>query len=733
MRRWWWVALLAIAALIEFLRWPRGGDDGGPVRGSAGTGSGQQVSGAPGSSSGPRATLMPSWTATRGLPGKRIAGIVTFEGARVAGATVRLTSWFPEAPEIVQTTGANGAFDFDVWSPPGYMISANAPGRVGVSQWVDLRDPTVKPSSDALELKLLGCAATLSGHVLDSSGGPIEKARVVLAGTRVETDRAGAYTVCASRGTATLRVSADGYGGVHLFIGLMGPLSRDVVLVPEITVLGRVIRAADGVAVPDAVVTISPAGAWGPDGPNAVSAVTDADGRFRASGIPPGQLTATALADGLVTEAQVKATAIVGQSPPDLTIRMIGVVRIRGKVLGAGKPIAGAKVVAIRKSPLAHSRDSITQADGSFELEHVLPGELVFKVTPYEVLSPANIVVKTDRDEVVIEVASLGVIAGRTLRDKKPVPRVEVRVIGGGEDIVVTSDDQGHYEAKGLAAGTFKLYPHAKEVGAFGGETQVVLKAAERKDNVDLDVPFGATIDGKVVDQEGKPVANVYVRYMLANGDLGESETGPDGSFHCHSMTGGGPYHPEVFPTRALQNAFPWAKPPVGIPLADGASRVEGVVLAVNIVRLGIRGRVVDDSGAAVADARVRAQPMGKQGAPTFASWLRLPSAVSDANGAFVIPDLPEDQYAVEARAPDGSEGIRSPAKPGGSPVEIVVQRAAGIDGTLVGFTETPVVYAQSRKDTSRFASAQLDGGTFTFRGLSAGPYTVTAQSTNEG
>ena len=733
MKRWWWVALLAIAAVIAFLLWKRGDKESGPTPVAGGSNHGTLASGPQVGNAETRTVLMPAWASSRDLPGKRIAGIVTFEGARVAGATVRLTSWFPEAPEVVRITDATGTFDFGVWAPPGYMISANAPGRVGVSQWVELRDPTAKPPSDALELKLRGCDTTLSGHVLDSSGGPVEKARVVFGGTRVETDRTGAYSVCALRGTGTLRVSADGYGGVHLFIGIMSPLSRDVVLIPEITVTGRVIRAADGAAVPDAVVTISPAGAWESDGPNPVAAVSDADGRFRVAGIPPGQLTATAIAEDLMTETQVKANAVVGQTPPELTIRMIGAIRIRGKVVGAGKPIVGAKVRAVRKSPLAHSRDSITQSDGSFALDHVSPGELVFKVTPYEVISPASVTTTADRDGVVIDVSSLGVIAGRTLRDKKPVPRVDVRVVGGGGNVMVTSDDSGHYEVTGLAAGTYTLHPNAKEAGAFGNPKEVVLAAAERKDNVDLDVPFGATIDGKVIDQDGKPVANVYVRYLLANGDLGESETGLDGSFHCHSMTGGGAYHPEVFPTRALQRAFPWAKPASDVMLADGSSHAEGIVLAVNIVRLGIRGRVVDDSGAAVADARVRAQPMAKQGAPNFSSWLRLPSAVTDTNGAFAIADLPEDEYALEARAPDGSEGTLAPVRAAATNAVIRVQRSAGIDGTLVGFGETPVVYAQSRTDTSRFQSAQLEGSTFTFRGLAPGRYILTAQSTNEG
>lgn len=723
------IAAIAIALLLLWSRGTQRPDE--PVAGSL-SGSAVVV-GDRGTVSDPRRMpLLPSWLASKGLVAKRIAGIVTFQGARVPGATVRLTSWVPGARETSVLTDAAGAFDFGLQPTPGFLISANAPDRVGISQWVELRDPTAKPPSDTLELKLLGCAATVTGHVLDSSGGSIEKARVVLGATRVETDRAGAYRLCVVLGQPTLRVTADGYGGVHLVVPITGDVSRDVILVPEIVVTGRVIRAADASPVADAVVTIMPAGTFGPDGPEQTSAVSDADGTFRASGVPPGQVTATAIADDLTTESAAKATVIVGQTPPELTIRMIGTVTLRGKVVGAGKPIVGAKLVAVRTSPLTYSRDAMTQADGSFVLDHVSAGQIVFKVTNYEVLSPKNLTIAADRDGIVIDVAELGVIAGRTLRDGKPIPRVNVQLIGDGGRDQVTSDGAGHYEARGLAAGTFKLYATAPEAGAFSGPAEVTLAAAEHKENVDLDVPYGASIAGKVVDQDGKPVANVYVRFMQPDGDLGESETGLDGTFLCHSMTGGAAYEPAVFPTRSLQRSFPWAGDAPAIQLADGKSHVDGVRLAIKLVRRGIRGMVVDGSGSGVADARVRAQPMAGTNL-AFSSWLALPSAITDTAGTFSIADLPEGEYALEAHAPDGGEGTQTGVTAGSERAKIVVQRAANIEGTLVGFGEVPVVYAQSRKDPSRFPSAQIQGSTFSFRNLPPGPYTITAQSTNEG
>jgi hypothetical protein len=124
---------------------------------------------------------------------------------------------------------------------------------------------------------------------------------------------------------------------------------------------------------------------------------------------------------------------------------------------------------------------------------------------------------------------------------------------------------------------------------------------------------------------------------------------------------------------------------------------------------------------------------MEKTGEPMFASWVPLSAATTTADGRFTITDLAAGAYALEAQAPDGSEGRVNGIAAGTTTAKVTVERAAGIDGTLAGFTEAPVVYAQNRRDPSRFVSGQLAGTTFSFRGLAPGAYTVTAQSTSEG
>lgn len=730
------VVVLAIAVLI-YLRFIRR-DDASTQTAASSRGSGSAAiatstrpSVAPG-----RPGYIPSWFGQPGLQERKIAGRVTFEGAGVANAEVRLTSLLTRTlghPVETVRTDATGAFDFGPRPAAVYTVEASAPDRVGAIAHPDLRDPTARPAAEALELKLLACTATLSGHVFDSSGGPIEKARLQLAGARFETDATGAYRSCTRFGNHEMFVEADGYGSIHLRMLVTGDLARDVILVPEAVVVGRVVRDADSAPVPGAAVSIWTMRA-GPEGPAPTTVMTDPDGKFRATGVSAGQITLNAVAEGLGSLTGTRATALVGQATPEIVLRLGTTLRIGGVVTSAGKPLAGAKVIAVSKSPMRYSHDAITQVDGRFTIDQVWPADNVFRVEEYEVITPKSIVLTTDRDDVAIEVSNLATLRGRTLHAGKPAPRTEIHTNGAGENHDTVSDGDGVYEIRGLRAGTHKIFALSNEAGAFGEGLEVTLAEGETKTNVDIDMPWGGTISGTVVDQDGKPVGGVYVQFVQPTGDQGESFTSLAGSFRCTSMTGKAPYSPKVYASRGQSRPFKWAgAPPTPVDVADGNANVEGIKLAILRDHLAIKGKVVDSAGAAVPDVRVRAQPLESEGAPTFNTWQSLPSSLTDGDGAFAITDLPGGAYALQARAPDGAEAIAPSVEAGTSGVKISVLRAAGIDGTLVGFSDPPVVYAQSGNEDSNFVGGNVEGTTFKIRGLAPGPYTVTAQSTHEG
>lgn len=670
---------------------------------------------------------VPACMSQPGAPPRRVAGRVLFEGQPVADALVRLQPTpSPEGLRVrLVRTGADGRFDFGLQAPLRWAVAAAAPGRTEALASVDLRDPTAAPAPDALELILLPCDARLTGHVLDSGSGPIEHARVRPGeGVGVETNARGEYELCLSPGRNLLNVSADGYGPVWLNVLVLGRTTRDILLAPEAFLVGRVVDEANA-AVPDALVI-----AWSqsPDGASSSSALTGADGRFRLS-VAPAEYRLSARSTVGSTSSVTTATAIVGRVSDEVVLRLKTKGRLTGHVRSEGKPIAGARVEAMGAAS-ARGSEAVSQDDGSFVMTQVPEGDLVFLASPWEVVSPKRFTLKTREATVELEVKAMASLHGVVTREGKPVAGAEVQANAGMRRHDTTTDAKGRYVLRGLSGGEWTAYATSVRAGAFV-EAKVTL--AEREDKqLDLELSSAATISGRVVSETGEPVPGAFVVYELPRTqDQGRSITDADGRFSCDQMTGGGEYQPTVYPSPSSRTPFKPVAPPLPkAKLQDGSARVEGVTLAIKYERLTISGRVVDPSGAPVPDAKVRAASSEGQ-PPNFSPWLPLPSALADAQGAFTLEALTSGTWAVQARTPEGAEAIVTDVAAGAKGVVITVRPPGGIEGTLSGYEEPPVVYARALGQP-KFFPAQVDGSTFRIQ-LAAGTWVVTAMNLHEG
>ena len=632
---------------------------------------------------------LPEWFVVRGAPPRRIAGRVTFEGKPVEGAVVTLNHEVIRAGVLraaERITGPDGTFDFGSRAPAFYTVGATAPGRTVEVLDINLSDPSLKPPSDQLELRLHGCDASVSGTIVDASGGPIPHARVQLGGfastTGVDADAQGAYLLCVRRGTVEVEYAADGYAAVVLSFDVYGPIAQDVVLVPEAVITGRVVRADDGRPVENARVRAFPL-EWGADRAMGGLAVSDAAGRFRIGGLVPARYRLWGAADGLTSNA-AEALAEVGATS-EVVVTLIEAGQLRGVVTRGGKPVAGAAVTAVRKSPVARSNPATSQADGTFVLERVPIGEVMFSVEPYTVVSPTSYTVKgaADQDGVAIEVTDLGTIRGRITRLGLPLEGATVSCMCGltGQGMnnskVVTGLD-GRYEFRGLTAGTHRINASGDDVGAFANPVKVELAAGEERSGVDIELDLAGTIAGVVVDQQGKPVKGVFVQWIDdKTGDLGRSFTDAQGRYRCAQMIGGARYRAAVFPDATTQTPFPTAdgKPYPVLEVKDGTTVIEGIRLAIERQNLTIAGRVVDGAGTPVVDAIVRAMPVGEGQAVVFNPWRKLAMTFSDADGGFTISGLPAGSFALQARSPDGGEGIVAGIASGATGVKLTLER----------------------------------------------------------
>lgn len=758
------VLLLLFAGVAGVLWWLRGADDdNAPAargKGAAGTSSSTSATGAgrhgAGTADGDDVPL-PAWMVQPGVTPRRIAGrVITLDGKPVAGANVELSSLTTRggvgAP-VRATSNAAGEFDFGARPAMAYTVHASAPNLSGAAIAVDPRNPVAAPPPDALELRLSPCDHAVFGTVRDASGGAVEGARVMwlapdpngseygVPGNIAYSSSTGAYELCVigGRELVVTEVTADGYGSVTYQTAVWGRRKIDFALVPEAIVTGRVIREDSREPVAQAMVALL-SGQWGVERTASRVALTASDGTFRIAGVAPGPHVIHAAAGGLASTREMPIVVAAGQTTDPIEIALEARSIVRGTVMDGGKPVAGAVVAARATHMNGGPTDAVSQDDGTFVLDRVPRGQVRFVVRPHHVESPTTFTVsKPEHTGVVIEVGALGTIAGTVIRKGQPVGAayVELNGINSHELGPLRTDSSGRFEARGLRPGKWIAFASSDRDGAFGRvPTDIQLAAGETKE-ITIDLAYGAAISGTVVDQDGAPVPSVTVIYQhTAADDVGIAVTSADGRFRAAMMLGGGTYRPNVglgprMQTRLLPatgTEFP------SVMLADANTEVTGVVIAVRRDHLTIAGRVVDEDGAPVADARVAAE-MARPGVePHFWRWYQQQSTMTDVDGRFAIADLSAGTYDVQARTAVGGETIVQGIAAGRQDVTIELPSPGRIAGTLVGFEGSVRVFAM-RQD-SRAPDAPLrgtvTGTTFSVPSLTPGTYVVSANTDTE-
>lgn len=675
---------------------------------------------------------------------KRVAGTVFVERVPAAGATVRLVDGRSGEERSVQSD-ATGHFDFGGVLIGRYAVLAEVPHATGAAVIADLRNPTAAPPADQLRLVAHTCEAVLHGVIRDASGGTIAKARIVetarfMSGPGVDSGEDGSYELCVSIGNSSIAVRADGYADVVAQVAAYGKLRRDFDLVPEAVVAGRAVRADDGSPVAGARVTLM-ADRPRMDGVPFFAAISDSDGQFRFRGVGRGSYTLNASASHLATAEPQAVEADLSAPVEDVKCVLSPALSIAGRVVDKKKnPVVGASVsmMSIRSFDWTGNDDGVvTQTDGSFVFDHLMPGEYHVGVRDYELPRAARQLTldKSDLTDVVLEVEALGSIAGRVTRAGKPVEGAYVNAKAVDEksrDFVsyassTQADADGRFTLRGLHAGTYNVYAQSERVGAFTEGPRITLADAEAKTGVEVEMELAGSIAGTVVDQNDAPVAGVHLSFSLLHGaDVGQATTGEDGTFRASALSGGGDYIYEIRPAAAAQielhpvdgKRFP------PIPVKDGSTQVTGVRIKIRYERLSITGRVVTSSGEGAADVSVSAEPEPQRG------WA-APMATTDTAGRFTIRDLPEGTYTIRAQAANASQRVKGVAA-GTKGVEVKLPGLGTIEGTLVGFTKAPTVMAYTTNDDDMMngpTRAVINGKKFTFANAPAGHYAISARA----
>jgi hypothetical protein len=176
------------------------------------------------------------------------------------------------------------------------------------------------------------------------------------------------------------------------------------------------------------------------------------------------------------------------------------------------------------------------------------------------------------------------------------------------------------------------MYSEGREVELGLGETR----------EHDVELAWGGTISGTVVNRRGEPVPGVTVAFR--GGNSSDCVTDNTGAFTCGALAGG-VYTASVHPTSAAAHPLRFVDEPPTLELRDGDARVDNVRLVVDAAAYTIRGTVTDRSGGAVMDATVRAFATDLARRTGFRGDL---AGVTDEKGHFTISGLSSGDYYVE-------------------------------------------------------------------------------------
>lgn len=427
-------------------------------------------------------------------------------------------------------------------------------------------------------------------------------------------------------------------------------------------------------------------------------------------------------------------TANAGQGAPrDVLIDddPIGALVLEGQVIDAAKDGVGGATVVIGSNP---PRTVTTEADGSFSFDKLVGRTYqIVARAPQGVAGPIAARLTATSDPVILTLAAAASLVVEVVDDKGAAidaATVELRDLDvqsaktEGGKARITPVVQGGYQLAAWAPGFARAF---QWVRVDGPDTAV--RIALRK---------GASVSGRVVTEDGTPVAGARVLYSGASEwsvqpdeRLDGKLTDADGKFVFDAVAAGSmrfdARHPDYAPGSSK------------IVTLDGSTPVEDVEVVLPRGAM-IAGVVVDGGGAPVASARVR---VGVAGAGFASAGPR--QVFSDDQGAWTVKGLPRRELEAVALSDAGSSAtVPVDASAGDvAGVKLVVDQTGEIAGIVVDSAGEPIegIQVQAGPDFRQGGGGDMSqwrlrgpsqeltdaGGQFRLTGLAPGSYRIRA------
>ncbi|MCG8424607.1 MAG: carboxypeptidase regulatory-like domain-containing protein [Proteobacteria bacterium] len=288
-----------------------------------------------------------------------------------------------------------------------------------------------------------------------------------------------------------------------------------------------------------------------------------------------------------------------------------------------------------------------------------------------------------------------GVFTGRVIdwATGHSVPGAEVTFARDGTATTVGAGPDGQFVFKPAESGMYRLaaatadgyLPYAPNWGH--SPIELVARSRVRIDGIVVYLRPAIDYTGVVVSPNLQPVEGALVRLLNARSGeraldpiTAEFTTDQRGEFVFHAPDNAlfEATHPEYGPGRARVNEAVQVSHKLEIKLGERGARVPA--------RSSLAGTVVDSEGNPVAEALLRAVPIGMRSA---ARW--VPQTLSDPDGRFEFSDIDSDVYRLAATR-DGFAPASVVAEAGDRDIKLRLDPGAVIRGRVVGDTGSPVV-----------------------------------------
>ena len=438
---------------------------------------------------------------------------------------------------------------------------------------------------------------------------------------------------------------------------------------------------ADDVPVEGAVVTVSSRPPR--------QAVSGEDGSFHLDGLLGRDYRLVAVREQMVGGP---VTARLSERSDPVIIRLARGAEIEVEVVSAAdqSPITGA---AVELRGLAHL-EATTGDGGVAAIAGVPPGsyQLVARAPGFARASTWISVGAEGARHRRLELVAGAPVSGVVI-DPEGAPVAGARVVWSGvsdwtmsasdrHDAAVTGAD-GRFRIDALPAGSFRFTARHPDF-APGHSQSIALDGSERA-GVEIRLPRGAVLAGRVIDSAGAavPFARVRVRERVAGFqiDRPRQTTADDrGRFEMKALP--------IAAVEVVATGDAAASSLEVVKLGAGGVRDLELVLDVDGV---IAGVVVDSEGEPIAGAQVWADPDRDGSEPASSMALRSrPVALTDAGGRFRFGGLPDGSYSLRAASPGRSDPARAllrddvDARVGARDVRIVLPADGALRGRVV-------------------------------------------------